>query len=474
MAERWDAVVVGAGPNGLAAACTLAQAGRSVLVLEAERSPGGGARTAELTEPGFHSDVCSAIHPMGAASPFFRELDLSPHGLEWVHPEIALAHPFDDGSAAIVHRSLERTIEALREDGAAWGRLFAPFVERADDLLEETLGPLRIPRRIWLMAKFGVRALRSAQGLTRSLFTNERTRALFGGVSAHAVVPLDSLGSAAFGLMLFIAGHRAGWPAARGGSQSIIDAMIAYLRAHGGEVRTDVRVRALRELPESKAVFFDLTPRHVAAIAGDALPPRYRRALERFRYGPGVFKVDWSLDGPIPWKNEECRRAGTVHLANTWGELAETERAVVRGEISERPFVLVAQQSAFDDTRAPAGKHTGWAYTHVPHGSTVDATDRIERQIERFAPGFRDLVRARSVRNTRDLEAHNPNMIGGDIGGGANDLWQLVFRPTLRWDPYSTPNPKLFLCSSSTPPGGGVHGMCGRHAARRALRGVLR
>ncbi|AKF04813.1 phytoene desaturase family protein [Sandaracinus amylolyticus] len=474
MPERWDAIVVGAGPNGLAAACTLAHAGRSVLVLEAAARPGGGTRTEEITERGFKHDICSAIHPMGAASPFFRTIDLRPYGLEWVHPELALAHPFDDGSAMQLHHSLDATVDAMGDDGKHWRRLFQPFLDHTDALLDETLGPLRIPRRMMLMARFGLRALRSAEGLTRAMFGNPKTRAMFGGISAHALVPLHSFGTASFGLMLILAGHKAGWPAARGGSIAISDAMIAYLRERGCEVRTEHRVTSLRELPESKAVLFDLGPHQVARVAADALPLRYRNALLRWRYGPGVFKVDWALDEPIPWKNEACRRAGTVHLANTWEELAETERAVSRGEVSERPFVLVAQQSLFDDTRAPKGKHTGWAYIHVPHGSTIDATERIESQIERFAPGFRDVVRARHVIDARALEAHDENMIGGDIGGGANDLWQLVWRPMVRWDPYTTPNPSLFLCSSSTPPGGGVHGMCGWHAAQRALRGVLR
>lgn len=474
MPERWDAVVVGAGPNGLAAACTLARAGRSVLVLEAEDRAGGGTRTEELIERGFRHDVCAAIHPLGAASPFFREIDLRPHGLEWVHPEIGLAHPFDERPAATILRSLDETMRALGSDGGAWRRLFAPFVERGDELVDEALRPLRIPRRLWLMARFGLRALRSAEGLTRAFFRDETTRALFGGVCSHAMVPLESAASAAFGLMLIVAGHRAGWPAARGGSQAIADAMISFLRAHGGELRTGQRVSSLRELPESRAVLFDLAPRALASIAADALPSRYRNALLRFRHGPGVLKVDWTLDAPIPWRDEACRRAGTVHLGGSWDELASTERAVLRGEIVERPFVLVAQQSVFDDTRAPAGRHTGWAYTHVPHGSTADVSARIEAQIERFAPGFRDVVRARHVIDARALEAHDANMIGGDIGGGANDLWQLVFRPVVRWDPYGTPNRRLFLCSSSTPPGGGVHGMCGMRAAQRALRGVLR
>ena len=474
MAETWDAVVVGAGPNGLAAACTLAQAGRSVVVLEAAKLPGGGTRTESLTLEGFRHDVCSAIHPMGAASPFFRAIDLRPHGMEWVHPELALAHPFDDGTAAVVHRELDRTIESWGADGRGYRRLIEPLLDHADALFDETMKPIRIPRHLFLMARFGLRALRSTRGLARAFFEGDRARVAFGAVSAHALLPLDAMGTAAFGLMMLIAGHRAGWPAARGGSQSISDAMVKYLGARGGEVRLGHRVASMGDLPPSRVVLFDLTPRQVVAIAGDSLPAGYRGRLERFRYGAGSFKVDWALDGPIPWKSEECRKAGTVHVVGSWDELAASEGAVSAGSTVERPFVLVTQQSLFDPTRAPAGKHTGWAYCHVPHGSRVDMTARIEAQIERFAPGFRDRILARHVIDASQYESHNENMIGGDVGGGANDLWQVLARPMLRWDPYATPNPRLFLCSSSTPPGGGVHGMCGWNAAKSVLRRALR
>jgi phytoene dehydrogenase-like protein len=475
VAERWDAVIVGAGPNGLAAACTLADAGRSVLVLEAAAIAGGGARTQALTEPGFQHDVCSAIHPMGAASPFFRAIGLEADGLEWAHPEVALAHPFDDGSAAIVQRDLDATCSALGdEDGRGYRRMIAPLLAHAESLFDETMRPIRIPRRPLLMARFGLRALRSTQGLARAFLQSDRARVMFGAVSAHALLPLDALGTAAFGLMMLIAGHRAGWPCARGGSQSIVAAMIRRIARHGGEVRVGHRVASMADIPSSKVVLFDLTPRQVVAIAGEALPPRYRSRLGRFRYGAGSFKIDWSLDGPIPWKNDACRRAGTVHVVGEWKELAASERAVSEGKISDRPFVLVAQQSLFDRTRAPDEKHTGWGYCHVPHGSRIDATERIEAQIERFAPGFRQIIRARHVIDASQYEAHNANMIGGDIGGGANDLWQVLARPILKWDPYATPNPRLFLCSSSTPPGGGVHGMCGWNAAKSALRRALR
>ena len=474
VAERWDAVVVGAGPNGLAAACTLADAGRSVLVLEAASIVGGGARTETLIEDGFRHDVCSAIHPMGAVSPAFRALGLEREGLVWEHPEIALAHPRDDGPAAVVHRSLDATVAALGgEDGRGYRRLIEPLVDRAEAILDDALRPVRAPRRPLLMARFGLRALRSTEGLARAFLRSERAQVLFGGVCAHALLPLDAPGTASFGLMMLMAGHVGGWPCARGGSSAIIDAMVRRLTARGGEVRVGHRVGSLGDVPPSKAVLLDVSPRQLLAIAGNALPRAYRDLLADFRHGAGSFKIDWTLDGPIPWRDEACRRAGTVHVVGTWAELAASERAVNEGKLSDRPFVLVAQQSVFDATRAPAGKHTGWAYCHVPHGSAVDATERIERQIERFAPGFRDLVRGRHVIAASQYEAHDANMIGGDVGGGANDLGQILARPLLKWDPYATPNPRLFLCSASTPPGGGVHGMCGWNAAHSALRTTL-
>lgn len=469
MSEDFDAVVVGAGPNGLAAATVLADAGLSVLVLERSDTIGGGARTAELTEPGFHHDVCSAIHPMGAASPYLRALPLEEHGLRWLHPEVALAHPLPDGSAAIMHRSLDATCEALGADGEAYRRLFAPLVARWPAVFEQALRPLRIPTRPLLMARFGLRALRSCDALVRATFETEAARALFAGSAAHSITSIRRLGTAAFGLMLNLAGHARGWPCAEGGSQRITDALAAYLRARGGEVRTSVEVRSLDDVPPSRAVLFDVTPRQLSQIAGEALSARYRRQLARFRHGPGVFKLDWALDGPIPWTSEACRGAGTVHVAGTYEELATSAETVASGGLPERPFVLVGQQSVFDPSRAPAGKHTGWAYCHVPNGADVDMTERIEAHIERFAPGFRDRILARHAMAAADVEARNPNNVGGDIGGGANTLWQLVARPALRWNPYTTPNPRLFLCSSSTPPGAGVHGMCGYWAARAAL-----
>jgi phytoene dehydrogenase-like protein len=442
-----------------------------VLVLEAADVAGGGTRTESLTLPGFLHDVCSAIHPMGASSPCFRALELEAKGLAWAHPDIAVAHPFDDGTAAVIHRDVEATASSLGVlDGDAYRRLFAPLVARADDLVEDAMRPLRLPRHPLLLARFGLAALRSAAGLTRSVFAGDRARAMFGAVAAHALLPLDAPGTAAFALMMMTAGHHAGWPAARGGSRAITDAMVAYLAERGGEVRTGHRVTSLAELPESHAVLLDLTPRQVLAVADGALPPGYRRRLERFRYGAGSFKVDWALDGPIPWRNHECRRAGTVHVVGGWDELATSERAVSEGRVPDRPLVLVTQQSLFDPTRAPAGKHTGWAYCHVPHGSDLDATDRIEAQIERFAPGFRERILRRHIRLGADWESYNPNYVGGDINAGVQDLWQLFTRPVMRLTPYRIPVKGLYLCSSSTPPGGGVHGMCGYHAAQTALK----
>ena len=472
--KRYDAVVVGAGPNGLSAGIELARRGLSVCVLEAKDTIGGGARTLELTAPGFWSDVCSAIHPVGVVSPFFRTLPLERWGVEWVYPEVALAHPFDDGDAALLLKSLEETGATLGEDSRAYQDLMRPFVERADDFFEETLQAVRIPSHPFFMLRFALKGLRSCTGLSFAKFRGRKARALFAGCCAHSVLPLEKKGTASFGMVLALAAHAINWPCVRGGSIKIIEALAECLKSYGGEIRTDRPVRSMRDLPESRAVLFDLTPRQVVEIAGAELPDGYRKRLSKFRYGPGVFKVDWALDGPIPWKAEGCRRAATVHLGPTIEEIAYAEEAVWRGKHPEHPFVLIAQQSLFDETRAPAGKQTGWAYCHVPHGSDVDMTERIEAQIERFAPGFRDLIIARHTINSVQLERHNPNMIGGDIGGGANDLRQFLARPVPRYDPYSTPNRRLYICSSSTPPGGGVHGMCGHWAARSALRRVFK
>ena len=470
MAESYDVVVVGAGPNGLAAAIELARAGLSVLVLEAADTAGGGARTEALTLPGFRHDVCSAVHPLAAISPFFRSLDLAARGVELIQPPVAVAHPFDEGTAASLRPGLPATAYDVSGDDAAWRALFEPFAERADAFFDEVLRPIRLPRHPWLLARFGWLALQSASNLTRARFERAPARALFAGCAAHSFLALDQAASASFGLVLGVAAHAAGWPIPRGGSSALIEAMLACLHELGGVVRTGCVVEHLAELPESRAVVLDVMPRALVRLAGDALPSGYVAALRRYRYGPGVFKVDWALAEPIPWTAEACRVAGTVHVGGTLEEIEASETATANARLTERPFVLLSQPTLFDATRAPAGKHTAWAYCHVPSGCTADRTDVIERQIERFAPGFRDVILARSTRDAAALEASNANYVGGDIGGGANDLWQVLARPTLRWDPYATPNPRIFLASAATPPGGGVHGMGGAGAARSVLR----
>jgi phytoene dehydrogenase-like protein len=469
-----DAVVVGAGPNGLAAAIELARAGRSVLLYERNETIGGGARTAELTLPGYRHDVCSAIHPLAVGSPFLQALPLADHGLELLEPEVQAAHPLDGGRAAVLHRSLDETATSLGRDGPAYDALMRPFVEGWDDLAPTVLGAPRLPRHPLLAARFARAGVRGVAGLATARFRSDAARALLGGMGAHSFRALHRAPTAGFALVLLALGHAAGWPVARGGSQAIADAMAAYLRSLGGEIRTGFEVRSLGDLPEARALLFDVTPRQLLAICGDALPGRYTRALRRYRYGAGAFKVDYALSEPVPWTAEAARRAGTVHLGGSLPELAASEATVAAGGHPERPFVLVAQQSLVDRERAPAGRHTLWAYCHVPNGSRIDMTAAIERQIERFAPGFGDVVLERAVRGTADLEAENPNYVGGDINGGAADLRQVLARPAARITPYTTPNPRIFLCSSSTPPGGGVHGMCGYHGARAALRTALR
>lgn len=465
-------VVVGSGPNGLAAAAAMAREGYRAIVYEAMGRIGGGTRSEPLTLPGFTHDVCSAVHPMGAASPFFRELPLERHGLEWIHPPIPMAHPFDDGTAAVLDRSTAATAESLdSDDGAAYRRMMDPFVDEWETVLAEVLAPpIHLPRRPLLMARFGWLGLRSALGLVTMRFERDRARAFFAGIAAHTLLPLDMSPSAAFGLVLALAGHAAGWPIARGGSQRIADALADLIEEHGGTIVTGSPVRSLDPLPEAAATFLDLTPRQVLELAGERLPGRYTRWLHRYRYAPGVFKIDWALSEPIPWTAPECRRAGTIHLGGSTAEIADSAAAAWHGEPDENPFVLLAQPSLFDPSRAPEDRHTAWAYCHVPHGSTEDMTLEIERQVERFAPGFGDVVLARSTMNTRELEEHNPNLVGGDINGGVQDLRQFLIRPVPRIDPYRTPVNGLYLCSSSTPPGGAVHGMCGYNAARSALR----
>ncbi|MGE0822117.1 MAG: phytoene desaturase family protein [Candidatus Binatia bacterium] len=467
-AGSWDAVVVGSGPNGLAGAIVLAQAGLKTVVFEAQETAGGGARSAALTLPGFVHDLCSAVHPLAVSSPFFSTLPLAKHGLEWIHPSAPLAHPFDDGTAAILERSVKTTGKGLGRDAIAYQKLIAPLLTTWEHLKPMVLGPLRWPRYPITLARFGWLALRSARRLAESRFAGESARALFAGMAAHSMLPLDRVPSAAFGLILAVTGHGVGWPLPRGGAQKITDALISYLRTLGGEVRTGVSVESLEMLPPTRIVLCDVTPRQLLQIAGHRFPLAYRQTLARYRYGVAAHKIDWALSAPIPWSARGCARAGTVHLGGTLEEIASAELAPWQEKTASAPFVLLAQPTMFDVTRAPPGHHTAWAYCHVPNGSTVDMVERIEGQIERFAPGFRTRILARSVFPPRALEQHNANLVGGDINGGVQDLRQLFARPTLRT--YRTPTPGLYLCSASTPPGGGVHGMCGYFAAHTALR----
>jgi phytoene dehydrogenase-like protein len=471
MTERptYDAVVVGAGPNGLAAAVELARNGCSVAVVEAESTIGGGARSAELTLPGYVHDLGSAIHPFGYASPFFRSLPLEDHGLEWIHPPAPLAHPFDYGAAAMLERSTEDTGATLGPDAEAYRKMMDPLVEDARRIEDTLTSSLRAPQHPIALATAGLRSLLAARGRAERLFVGEKARGLFAGNAAHSFLPLEKPPSALFGFLLGTLGHAFGWPFPKGGSQKLADALASYLVSLGGEVYTGIRVDDVQQVPRTRAVLFDVTPRQLLSIAGEHFTERYRRALERYRYGPGAFKVDFALDGPIPWKAKECLRAGTVHLGGTLEEISAGEAAVARGEHPERLFILLAQQSLFDPTRAPEGKHTVWAYCHVPNGSTFDMTERIEAQIERFAPGFRDRILAKSVSGPADLEGQNANLVGGDVSGGYMDLRQLLARPMIRLNPYSTPAEGLYICSSSTPPGGSVHGLCGFFAAHAAL-----
>ena len=467
------AIVIGSGPNGLAAAIALARAGHSVRVYEAEDTIGGGTRSAPLTGPASVHDVCSTVHALVPLSPFLRTLPLAEHGLSLVIPDAPFAHPFDDGTAMVVERSIDATANSLRSDDVrAYLRLFAPYVERVDDLMAALLGPLGF-RHPFLMARFGLNAIKSSTWLAHG-FRDERARAMIAGVAAHSMVPLEHVATAGFALGLTIAAHAVGWPFARGGSQQVANALASILRSHGGEIVTGTRVKSLAELPSSRAILCDITPRQLVEIAGDRLPSGYRRRLERYRYGPGVFKMDWTLNAPVPWTAAGCQRAGTIHLGGSLAEIADSERAAWQGRGHDRPYVLLCQPSKWDPTRAPAGQHTLWAYCHVPNGSTADMTARIESQIERFAPGFRDCIVARHAMGPAEMQRRNANLIGGDIGGGASDIFQLFSRPVASLNPYATAIEGVYLCSSSTPPGIGVHGMCGYYAARAAMRRSLR
>jgi phytoene dehydrogenase-like protein len=473
MMNQPDAIVIGSGPNGLAAAIEIARAGRKVLVLEAEPTIGGGVRSAELTLPGFVHDICSAVHPLAIASPFFRTLPLDAHGLRWITPPLMLAHPLDDGTATVMAKSMDETAAQMGADRAAYRGLFGAIVDAWPKLETAILGPaLRIPSHPFALARFGLSAIQPAAQLARRRFSTAGARALFAGIAAHGMLPLDQRPTAAFSLVLGAAAHVAGWVFPRGGAQSLTDALASYFRSLGGEIVTGQRVASVDDLPPARAVLCDLSPRPLLQIAGHKFPDWYRQKLEQYRYGCGVFKVDWALETPIPWRASACAQAGTVHVGGTLEEIERGEQEAWNGRAPERPFVLVTQLSRFDTTRAPADRQTVWGYCHVPHGSTEDMLARIEAQIERFAPGFRERVLARSVMRPADVERHNANLVGGDIGAGVSDIPQLFLRPTRLM--YSTPVRGLYICSASTPPGVGVHGMCGYYAAQRALREELR
>jgi len=468
-----NAYVVGSGPNGLAAAITLAQAGFQIEVLEAEAIPGGAARTMALTLPGFLHDFGSAVHPLGAGSPFFSSLPLADFGLQWIHSPAPLAHPFDDGTAVVLERDLTEAASALGEDGRAWRKMVQPFVEHWTEFAPDVLSPMpSIPKHPWLMSRFGFSAPASARTIAHR-FHNQRTQALFAGMAAHSFLGLDQPITGSFGLMMAIPAHVVGWPIPRGGSQSLTSALIGYLEKHGGTVKTSSRVDNLDSLSDRDLILCDVTPRQLLNIGRNCFSRAYARQLQEYRYGPGAFKVDYALSAPIPWKAHECTRAATVHVGGSFDEIFASEKAASEGRHAERPFIILAQPSLFDETRAPAGKHTAWAYCHVPNGSTVDMLTRIEAQIERFAPGFHDCVLARRVFAPADLEHMDSNLVGGDIQGGVFDIRNFLFRPT--WRHYRTATvgsnrQRIYICSASTPPGGGVHGMCGHHAARTALR----
>jgi phytoene dehydrogenase-like protein len=470
---EYDAIIVGSGPNGLAAAITLQRHGLTVLLVEAKKVIGGGLRSDALTLPGFVHDICSAIHPMAAASPFFRSLPLESHGLEFIFPEVCAAHPLSNGKAIALSRSLAETVRDMGQDGHIYRKMIEPIVNSWPLLAPDALGPIRFPAHPVLFARFGLKAIESALVISKR-FTTPEAKALWAGMCAHSMLPFTKASSAAIGLVLAAVGHVHGWPIARGGSQKIADSLANYFIAGGGKIETGFFVKSLSELPSAKTVLFDVSPRQLLQIAGHKLSSLYKWQLGRYRYRMGAFKVDFALDGPIPFTSELCRRAGTVHIGNTFEEIAQSEYAAWNNKAIEKPFVLVAQQSVFDPSRAPEGKHTAWAYCHVPNGSNKDMTSAIETQIEQCAPGFRDRIIGRHVMSPSDLETYNPNYVGGDINGGAIDISQLFTRPALRLSPYRSSAKGIYICSASTPPGGGVHGMCGYHAAKQALRDIFK
>jgi len=470
MENQYDVVIVGSGPNGLSAGIAFAQQGYGVCILEARDTVGGGMRTAECTLPGFRHDICSAIHPMGYSSPFLKTLPLKEYGLEWIIPPASVAHPLDEGNAVILRKSVEETAENLGIDSRAYLRLINPFLKNPEGLISDALKPLGIPKNPGLFLRFGLRAFQPASFFTRQAFKEERARALFAGCAAHSVLPFDKFFTTAVGLIFLLTAHMENWAFPKGGSQNIANAMAAYFKNLGGELQLSTRIEQFGQLPKARKYLFDTDPIQMAAIATDQLPPSYKRRLNAYHFGPGAFKIDFALSEPIPWKDPDCLLASTVHVGGTLDEIAESEKSAWEGKICERPYVLVSQQSQFDETRAPTGKHTGWAYCHVPNGSGKDMTEAIEKQIERFAPGFRDTILAKKTMSPADFMAYNPNYAGGAITGGAADITQLFTRPVIRVNPYSTPHPDIYICSASTPPGGGVHGMCGYHAAKSVLK----
>lgn len=467
--NTYDAIIIGSGPNGLAAGIRLALEGLSVKIFEASDTIGGGMRTAELIKPGYYHDICSAIHPMAVASPFFKKMPLNKYGLDWIHPTRPIAHPLDNESAAVMFNELQETAFHLGDDGDYYQKIIQPIRDNWESLSKDFLGPLKFPDHPFQLAKFGLKGLQPASKF-QSNFKSQRAKALFAGMAAHSILPLDAIATTAIALVFFGTAHTSGWPLPRGGSQSIADAMAKYFESLGGEIETKFHVTSLNVLPESKAILFDLSPQQVSRIVGDRFSSSYKRKLRTFRYGSGVFKADYILNEQVPWKDPECRRAGTVHLGGTFREIAAAEKEVAQGNHPEKPFVLVAQQSLFDKTRTPDDKEILWAYCHVPNGSTFNMTTAIENQIERFAPGFKEIIEEKFTLNTNDFQEYNANYIGGDINGGRQDIRQLFSRPVNLINPYATPADGIYFCSASTPPGGGVHGMCGYHAASLALK----